>query len=143
MSALLQDTGSFALWRIAIKPGRPLAMGLWDHTPIFALPGNPVAAFVCALIFARPALFQMAGADWREPQGFDVPAAFAKSNKHGRREYLRARIENGQAHRFASEGSGRVSGLSWATGLIELPHDACDIHIGDPVRFIPLQSFGI
>lgn len=143
MSALLQDTGSFALWRIAIKPGRPLALGLWNQTPILALPGNPVAAFVCTLIFARPALFLMAGAIEREPQGFDVPAAFAKSKKQGRCEYLRARIENGQAQCFPSEGSGRVSGLSWATGLIALPHEACDIAIGDPVRFIPFESFGL
>lgn len=143
MSALLAGTGSFALWRIAIKPGRPLAMGLWNQTPVFALPGNPVAAFVCALIFARPALLQMAGAAWEEPQGFMVPAAFAKSKKHGRREYLRARIENGQAQKFGSEGSGRISGLSWATGLIELPHEACDIAIGDPVLFIPFSGFGL
>jgi len=143
MSALLQDTGSFALWRIAMKPGRPLAMGLWNDTPVFGLPGNPVAAMVCALIFARPALRIMAGGDWQEPEGYLVPAAFTKSKKDGRREYLRARIENGHVQVFASEGSGRVSGLSWATGLVELDDPAQKVVPGDLVRFIPFGNFAL
>ena len=143
MSALLQETGTQVLWRIAIKPGRPLALGMWDGTPVFGLPGNPVAAQVCTLIFARPALEVLAGGDWPEPQGFDVPAAFSKRKKEGRREYLRARITQGRAEVFPSEGSGRVSGLSWATGLVELPDGAAEIAPGTPVRFIPYGSFGL
>ena len=81
MSALLQDSGTFALWRIAIKPGRPLALGLWHGTPVFGLPGNPVAAFVCALVFARPALCVMSGGGWAAPDTYQVPAAFTKSKK--------------------------------------------------------------
>lgn len=143
VSALLEDAGAMALWRIAIKPGRPLALGLWNGVPVFGLPGNPVAAMVCTLIFARPALAQLAGADWSVPQGFDVPAAFEKRKKAGRREYLRARMRDGRAEVFASEGSGRISGLSWAEGLVELNEDARDIRTGDTVRYIPFGSFGI
>ncbi len=143
VSRLLKDSGSFALWRIAIKPGRPLALGLWDGVPVFGLPGNPVAAFVCSLVFARPALSLLAGAGWTEPQGFEVPAAFSKAKKPGRREYLRARVRDGRAEVFASEGSGRVSGLSWAEGLVELPDGAADIAPGTPVRFLPYGSFGL
>ena len=143
MSALLQGTGSLALWRIAVKPGRPLALGMWQGTPVFGLPGNPVAAMVCALIFARPALRVMAGGDWTTPDAYLVPAGFTKSKKAGRREYLRARIVNGQAEVFPSEGSGRVSGLSWATGLVELGDHALDISAGDPVSFIPFGSFDL
>ncbi|MGJ8622014.1 MAG: molybdenum cofactor synthesis domain-containing protein [Yoonia sp.] len=144
MSALLQGTGSLALWRIAMKPGRPLAMGLWDNTPVFGLPGNPVAAMVCALIFARPALQVLGGAAWEEPAPFLLPAAFAKSKKAGRREYLRARRDaDGRVEIFPSEGSGRISGLSWATGLVELDDAAQTINPGDPVRFIPFSSFGL
>lgn len=143
MSALLEGTGSLALWRIAMKPGRPLALGMWGDKPVFGLPGNPVAAMVCTLIFARPALRLLAGGDWPTPQGFPLSAGFAKSKKAGRREYLRARIKDGQAEVFPSEGSGRVSGLSWATGLVELDDHAQDIKIGDPVRFIPFSSFEI
>ncbi|MEO1638039.1 MAG: gephyrin-like molybdotransferase Glp [Pseudomonadota bacterium] len=141
MSALLQDTGSFALWRIAMKPGRPLAMGMWGGVPVLGLPGNPVAAMVCALIFAAPALSVMAGGGWTEPTRYMLPAGFAKSKKAGRREYLRARVEDGQVQVFPSEGSGRVSGLSWATGLVELGDDAMTIAPGDPVPFLPFTGW--
>lgn len=143
VSALLSEAGAMTLWRIAIKPGRPLALGMWRGVPVFGLPGNPVAAMVCSLIFARPALSLLAGGVWKEPQGFDVPAAFSKRKKAGRREYLRARIRGGQAEVFASEGSGRISGLSWAEGLVELPEPAAEIAPGDVVRFIPYGSFDL
>ncbi len=141
MSALLADTGSSALWRIAMKPGRPLALGLWENTPVFGLPGNPVAAMVCTLIFAAPSLGVMAGGRWQEPTRYHLPAAFTKTKKTGRREYLRARIEEGQVTIFPSEGSGRVSGLSWATGLVELSDPAQKIAPGDLVTYIPFNSF--
>ena len=140
MSALLQDTGSFALWRIAMKPGRPLAMGLWDGTPVLGLPGNPVAAFVCAQVFAAPACAILAGAEAHEPMRVTVPAGFTKSKKDGRTEYLRARLVDGKAEVFPSEGSGRISGLHWATGLVELPHEAANITPGDPVTFRPFSG---
>ncbi|MEY8829443.1 gephyrin-like molybdotransferase Glp [Sedimentitalea sp. XS_ASV28] len=143
VSALLQEAGAMQEWRIAIKPGRPLALGLWHGVPVFGLPGNPVAAMVCTLVFARPAMCLLAGAEWREPQGFDVPAAFSKRKKPGRREYLRARMRDGRAEVFASEGSGRISGLSWAEGLVELGDGERHIRPGDPVRFIPYGSFGL
>lgn len=141
MSALLNETGSLAMWRIALKPGRPLALGMWAGVPIFGLPGNPVAALVCTLIFARPALNLLSGAGWTEPQGFMVPAGFAKHKKAGRREYLRARLRDGQVDVFKSEGSGRISGLSWAEGLVELPDDALKIRHGTPVKYIPFGLF--
>lgn len=142
VSALLKETDSLGDWRIALKPGRPLALGMWNGVPIFGLPGNPVAAMVCTLIFARPALGLLGGEGWREPQGFTVPAAFAKSRKPGRREYLRARMTaEGTAEVFHSEGSGRISGLSWADGLVELPDEAVEITPGTPVRYLPYTSF--
>jgi molybdopterin molybdotransferase len=143
LSALLQESASFALWRVAIKPGRPLSLGLWNGTPIIGLPGNPVAAQVCALVFGYPALFKLAGADWPEPQCYELPAAFTKNKKDGRVEYLRARILDGTVEVFASEGSGRISGLSWATGLVRLPHEARKIREGDLVNYIPFESFGL
>jgi molybdopterin molybdotransferase len=143
MSALLEGTGSLALWRIAVKPGRPLALGLWNDTPVFGLPGNPVAAMVCALIFAGPALRVLAGGEWAMAQSFQLPAAFAKSKKDGRREYLRARITEGTVEVFPSEGSGRVSGLSWATGLVALGDAAQTINQGDLVTYIPFSSFDL
>jgi molybdopterin molybdotransferase len=141
ISALLRDSGAMQEWRIALKPGRPLALGLWQGKPVFGLPGNPVAALVCTLIFARPAMGLLAGAGWQEPQGFRVPARFEKRKKPGRREYLRARIRDGQVEVFKSEGSGRISGLTWAEGLVELPDEALHVRPGDPVWYIPFKSF--
>lgn len=144
VSAVLRASGKLSTWRIAIKPGRPLAMANWDGVPVFGLPGNPVAAFVCALIFARPALSVLAGGGWLEPQALTVPAAFEKRKKPGRREYLRARLDaTGRAEVFPSEGSGRISGLSWSEGLVELPDSALDVVHGTPVRFLPYFGFGL
>ncbi len=144
VARLLAQRGTVSSWRIAVKPGRPLALALWDEVPVFGLPGNPVAALTCTLVFARPALSLLSGAEWRAPQGFTVPAAFTKRKKAGRREYLRARLtESGAAEVFASEGSGRISGLSWATGFVELPDGACELVPGSPVRYIPYESFGL
>jgi molybdopterin molybdotransferase len=144
VSRLLRTEGNLSSWRIAVKPGRPLALAMWHGVPVFGLPGNPVAALVCALVFARPALSLMAGSGWIAPDAFTVPAAFSKDKKAGRREYLRARLnEHGHAEVFASEGSGRISGLSWANGLVELPDEAVQIRPGSPLRYIPYASFGM
>lgn len=144
VSALLRDEGALEAWRIALKPGRPLALGVWQGVPIFGLPGNPVAAFVCAVIFARPSLSALSGAGWIEPQGFMVPAAFTKSKKAGRREYLRAQMQpDGRVDVYKSEGSGRISGLAWADGLVELGDDAQAVNEGDWVRYMPYGSLGV
>lgn len=144
VSALLSTEGKLTFWRIAVKPGRPLAMALWNGVPIFGLPGNPVAAFVCALIFARPALRVMAGGEWHVPRGCLVPAAFEKNKKAGRREFLRARLNgNSEAEVFRSEGSGLTTGLSWSDGLVELDDGAAQIRRGSRVRYLPYSSFGI
>lgn len=144
VSRLLRDRGNLSSWRIALKPGRPLALALWQGVPVLGLPGNPVAAFVCTMVFGGPALSLMAGSGWRQAQGFTVPAAFSKSKKQGRREYLRARLNaEGAAEVFASEGSGRISGLSWAEGLVELPDEAMQVEPGSPVRYLPYSSFGL
>ncbi|MEO1549287.1 MAG: gephyrin-like molybdotransferase Glp, partial [Pseudomonadota bacterium] len=93
LSALMSARGQVSTWRIAVKPGRPLMLGTWGGgLPVFGLPGNPVAAFVCTLIFARPALFALMGAGWPQPQALHLPAAFEKTKKAGRREFLRARL---------------------------------------------------
>jgi molybdopterin molybdotransferase len=144
VSRLLAAEGNLSSWRIAMKPGRPLALAIWQGTPVLGLPGNPVAALTCALIFARPTLFTLAGAGWVEPQRFTLAAAFSKSKKAGRREYLRARLNAaGQVQVFPSEGSGRISGLSWATGLVELPDEAAEITPGTPVQYLPYSGFGL
>jgi molybdopterin molybdotransferase len=143
VSALLSDAGALQMWRIALKPGRPLALAMWQGVPVFGLPGNPVAALVCALIFARPSMAALSGQGWVTPQGYGVPAAFEKRKKPGRHEYLRARVRAGRVEVFASEGSGRISGLSWAEGLVELDSSARHIRLGDLVMYFPFGSYGL
>jgi len=141
MSGILEAKGNLNLWRIAIKPGRPLALAVWNGMPVFGLPGNPVAAFTTALIFAKPALAALQGQGWQLPQPFLLQAAFSKSKKAGRREYLRARrLPDGTVEVFASEGSGRISGLSWADGLVELPDQAMTVTKGDLVKYYPFSA---
>ncbi|MCY4542124.1 MAG: molybdopterin-binding protein [Rhodobacteraceae bacterium] len=144
VSRLLSTEGDLEFWRIALKPGRPLAAAKWRGTPVLGLPGNPIAAFVCSLIFARPVLCRLSGEPWTSPVGFKVPAAFEKSKKEGRREFLRARLKaDGSVDVFRSEGSGLTTGLAWSDGLVELDEPAMKIRRGDLVRYIPYGSFGL
>jgi molybdopterin molybdotransferase len=144
VAALLRAAGALDAWRVALKPGRPFALGRWGGRPLLALPGNPVAAFVCALVLARPALLRLAGAPWQRPAGLDLPAAFAREKAAGRHEYLRARLDPaGAVEIFPSDGSGRTSGLAWARGLVELDAAPRSIRPGDPVRYIAFESFGL
>ena len=142
VSKLLNSEGDLILWRVAIKPGRPFAMGFIEGIPIYSLPGNPVAAFVCALIFLKPSLDLLAGGTFSEPKSFLVKTNFSKSKKKGRREFLRARIDPmGTVEIFKSEGSGRISSLSWSDGLVELGEDVTKIKVGSMVKFLPYELF--
>ncbi|MEM9011576.1 MAG: molybdopterin-binding protein [Pseudomonadota bacterium] len=143
VARLLGEEGARIAWRIAVKPGRPLAFGHWRERLMFALPGNPVAAFVCLLMFARPALLRLAGAGWLEPVPLALPAGFEKRKRPGRTEYLRARLRDGRVEVFSSEGSGRISGLAWAEGLVALDAPARTIAPGDPVAYLPFSAFGL
>ncbi|SMH40706.1 bifunctional molybdopterin-guanine dinucleotide biosynthesis adaptor protein MobB/molybdopterin molybdotransferase MoeA [Maritimibacter sp. HL-12] len=144
VSALLGSEGRVAQWRVALKPGKPLLLGDWRGLPLFGLPGNPVSAFVTALLFARPALSVLAGGDWLDAQGFSVPAAFAMTKRAGRREFLRARLTaEGRAELFRSDSSGMISSLAWAKGLVEIDEDAREIKAGDLVRYYPLGAFSL
>lgn len=143
VSKTLKAHGDISNWRIAIKPGRPLALAMFRGTPVVGLPGNPVAAWVCALRFGAPAMALLAGGEWFEPRGYVMPANFSKHKKPGRSEMLRARVRDGQVEVFGSEGSGRVTGLAWSEGMVELDEGAQQIAPGTPVRYIPYSSFGL
>ena len=142
ISAILKSEGQLTSWRIALKPGRPLALGIWNETPVIGLPGNPVAAWVCTMVFGRPAMEVLAGGVWREPIGYEVIADFKKNKRRGRSEYLRARLNStGRAEVFPSEGSGRISSISWSDGLVEIGFEEELIEPGSVVRYIPYAEF--
>jgi molybdopterin molybdotransferase len=139
------QVGSLVFWRMAIKPGRPVAMGVIEGTPFIGLPGNPVASFVTFAHVVRPAVFALAGAEWRKPVGVQVRAAFAYRKKSGRREYVRAnlrRAEDGawEAVKFPREGAGLLSSLIDTDGLVELSEDLTTIEPGRMVEFLAYTS---
>jgi len=148
MSAALGMLGSCHFWRIAVKPGRPMMFGQIGSATMIGLPGNPVAVFVCFLMYVYPLLRRLSGAAWPEPRRFTLPAAFEfKNRKLGRREFWRASLIEGpaglMAEKFARDGSGLISGLRVADGLIEVGEDVPAVSHGDAIAFIPFSEFGI
>jgi molybdopterin molybdotransferase len=146
--AALKRAEALSLWQLAIKPGRPMGVGKIGSCLCFALPGNPVAAMVCALLYVWPAARRLAGEPWIEPRRFSFPAGFdIRARKPGRREFLRGWLEPAGertvARSYSRDGSGLISSLRAASGLIEIPEDATAIHEGDEVAFIPFSEFGI
>ncbi|HIJ62665.1 MAG TPA: molybdopterin molybdotransferase MoeA, partial [Rhodospirillaceae bacterium] len=136
----VESLGSMDFWRVAIRPGRPLACGRVGDTPLLGLPGNPVASMVCFMIFARPLLMHLAGRDdWQLPSR-RVAAGFDFKKKPGRREWLRGWLDGETVQRFPNEGSGILSSMTTATGLIDLPEDLALISAGDPLRFVPFAE---
>ena len=135
--------GGVAFWRIAKRPGRPMAVGRIGQVPLFGLPGNPVAVMVTFLAFVRPALWQMMGARPDDPQ-VQCPLLQARSSeairkKPGRTEYQRAivwRAADGslQVRTTGQQGSGVLSSMVQANGLMVLPHAQGNIAVGDGVE---------
>ena len=142
--AAVEALGSLHFWRLAIRPGRPVALGQVLGKAFVGLPGNPVAAMVTFLRFARPMLLRLAGATEVEPIHFRVRSAFDYRKKAGRREFLRARIVPGDdmptAHKFARDGAGILTSLVESDGLVELPEGLTHVAVGTPVDFIPFSE---
>jgi molybdopterin molybdotransferase len=145
----LDALGSRHLWQLAIKPGRPMTFGQVGDCVVLGLPGNPVAVFVCFLLYARPTLLALGGAAWREPPRFLVEADFEMARKKAdRREFLRGILGKGEGGRpvvrkFPRDGSGLITSLREADGLIELEEPVTSVARGSPVRFIPFACLGI
>ena len=142
----VEALGHLNFWRVAIKPGRPLALGQIGDAAFVGLPGNPVAAMVCFLRFARPLILGMAGAVDLDPVLYRVAADFDFEKKAGRREWLRARLDrqpDGTAPRavlFRPQGSGIINSLVQTHGLVEIGEDVTEIRAGQAVDFMPFDE---
>src|SRR5215471_12177805 len=148
MVAALDALGKRHLWQLAIKPGRPMSFGQIGDAVVLGLPGNPVAVFVCFLLYGWPLLRRLGGAEWPEPRRYQLPALFAvPARKLGRREFwrgiLRTSPDGLAVDKFARDGSGLISGLRAADGLIDIPEEVAQVKPGDRVAFIPFAEFGI
>jgi molybdopterin molybdotransferase len=142
MKGVLQDLGRMEFWRVAVRPGKPIAFGSVAGKPLFGLPGNPVSAMLTFELFARPALRKMGGhARVHRPLATAVLAADVKHHP-GRREYQRAQIAWREGRLTAQpakgQGSHQLFGLAQSNGFIILPEESEGIAAGEPVQAILL-----
>jgi molybdopterin molybdotransferase len=137
VKAAVESLGRLDLWKVRMKPGKPLAFGRVAGTPFIGLPGNPVSGFATFLLFARPFLLARMGASVPPLRPLRLPAAFARPVASDRREFARARIDADQrVQLYANQGSGILSSIAWADALAEIPEhvtiapgDLVDVHL--------------
>ena len=144
VKAAVVALGSLDLWQISMKPGKPLAYGRVDQADFIGLPGNPVSAFVTFLLMARPFLIKRMGAAHTELKYLTAKADFDWPTPDRRREFLRVKITKDASDApvlslWPNQGSGVMSSLAWADGLVDLASDT-KIARGDVVRYLSLSD---
>lgn len=135
----LREAGELALWKLAIKPGKPLTFGHYQGVPVIGLPGNPASTLVTFGLLARPYLLRRQGVADVAPLRFSVPAGFDWPKPGNRREYLRARIEDGQVRIYKNQSSGVLRSAAWAEGVVEV-REGSTPRQGELVPFIPFSE---
>lgn len=144
VKAAVEAEGRLDMWRIAMKPGKPLAFGYvkGEHreAAFIGLPGNPVSTFICFLIFVRPYILRAQGVHDVKPHSYQLEADFDWVQPDARREFLRARINaQGKLELFPNQSSAVLSSCVWADGLIDNPPKQ-PIARGQPVRYLPFSA---
>lgn len=136
--AVLEEAGKLSLWRLAIKPGKPLAFGEIGGTPVLGLPGNPASVLVTFLVIGMPFIRKRQGRSRIQPIGEQLPAAFRVDSTSVRREFVRARkeLQDGQIciAAYPNQNSGVLSSACWADGLAVVPENTL-VCPGDPVTY--------
>ncbi len=144
VKAAVERLGALHFWRLAIKPGRPVALGQIAGVPVIGLPGNPVAVAVTFAVLARSLILKLAGAVSPPPRMFPVSAGFAYRKKPGRREYLRGRLERDGdaviAAKYPRDGAGILSSIVQSEGLVVLDETTGDLAAGSIVEFLPFSE---
>lgn len=138
--AAIAARGNVDFWQVRMRPGRPAAFGMIGETPILALPGNPVAAFVAFHLLARPAIARMRGETPEIAPMVPVRTARAVANLGGHQTYLRARIRDTPTGReadiAADQGTGNIVGLAVADALVVIPEGTTAVGMGETVQAI-------
>lgn len=137
----VQKLGKLVLWRVAIKPGRPVALGVISGAAFAGLPGNPVAVFVTFAFVVRPLLLRLAGARIEPMAALPVRAAFDYKKKKDRREYVRVALKRApdgmmEAFKHPQEGAGVITSLTETDGFAELREDIVAVKKGEMIGFI-------
>jgi molybdopterin molybdotransferase len=141
VKAAISSVGSLVFWKLAIKPGRPVAMGVIDGTSFIGLPGNPVAVFITFIYVVRPLIAALNGAPPEAAKPVPVISGFSYKKKEGRREYVRVSVKPNAdgdliAEKYPVEGAGVLTSLTRTDGLIELPENLTKVAPGDRIGFI-------
>lgn len=141
----IDEIGTLAFWRLAIKPGRPVALGTIGTTPFIGLPGNPVAVFVSYACVVRPMLAALMGEYLSDPRAIPVRATIAHRKKRGRREFVRVRLSDREtgpplAHVYEVDGAGVISSLTQTDGFVILPEEVTQVEPGDLLEFFPYDA---
>ncbi|MFN3544957.1 MAG: gephyrin-like molybdotransferase Glp [Thiobacillus sp.] len=140
VKAAVEKLGRVEMWKVAMKPGKPLVYGRVNDADFIGLPGNPVSAFATFVLFVRPFLLKRMGATDVLYRAFAAQADFAWTKPGARREFLRARLQpNGKLGLFPNQSSGVLTSCAWADGLVDLEIGQT-IAPGDWVRFIPFSE---
>jgi molybdopterin molybdotransferase len=144
VKAAIERLGALHFWRLAIKPGRPVALGQVGGVPLIGLPGNPVAVVVTFAVLARPLILKLGGAAASAPRLFPVHAGFAYRKKPGRREFLRARLQRDGdqivAVKYPRDGAGILSSIVHSDGLVILDEATGGLEAGTIVDFLPFSE---
>jgi molybdopterin molybdotransferase len=136
----VEAEGSLLMWKISMKPGRPLAFGKVGSAAFIGLPGNPVSSFVTFLIFVRPFLLKTQGQAETSPRAIDARADFDWPKPDARREFLRVRWNaQGGLELYPTQDSAVLTSTAWADGLVDNPAGGA-IRKGDRVRFLPYSE---
>lgn len=145
--AMLHIGANCAFWRLAMKPGRPMAVGRREKQLIFCLPGNPVAAFVCTRLLIKPVLNKLLDGAVSPILKIRVPAGFTHKKKPGRAEFLRVVLVDNADGQYLQlhgrKGAGVISSLTGADGLVEIPLDNAGVDKGLMLNFLPFHERGL
>ena len=141
----IEQLGELRLWRLGIKPGKPLAYGRIEGTAFIGLPGNPVSVVATFCLFVCPLIQVMQGRNWRKPTPLPLRADFDWPKADSRREFLRARLRRADdgsscVEIFPNQDSGVLTSTVWADGFVEIPENTT-LRRGDMVDYLPFSSF--
>lgn len=135
----VETLGELTLWKVNLKPGKPLAFGNIKDIPLLGLPGNPVSSFVTFLLFGVPVIQRLQGQDYTAPQKFSLPLKFAVEHAQSRPEFMRVRITESGVERYLNQSSGVLASVAWANALAFIP-DGQTYRKGDPVDIYPFNA---
>ena len=139
IKAAISSGGELEMWRLAIKPGKPFALGQFNHTPVLGLPGNPAAVVVTFYQLARDFLWTAQGADAQPLLVLKGKATFSTKKSIARTEFLRARFNAGDIEIFNNQSSGVLSSSSWSDGFACVPAGSL-VSVGDDIEFYTLTT---